>query len=64
MKKQKAVVLEKECVACGCCQKVCPKSAIKVKNGITAVVSNTLCIGCGLCQKACPASVISMEVYE
>ena len=50
------------CVACGCCIKVCPKAAITVPQGVVAVVHDALCVGCGLCAKECPASVISVEV--
>ncbi len=66
MKKRKAVVNKKECIACGCCIKVCPRLAITIENGIYAEIDKTLCIGCEKCAKECPASVISMEVthYE
>jgi Pyruvate/2-oxoacid:ferredoxin oxidoreductase delta subunit len=64
MKKRKAVITESECVACGCCVKVCPKKAISVFKGMYAEVNTDLCIGCGACMKECPASVISLEVFE
>lgn len=51
-------VVSKECVACGCCESVCPLNAISVFKGLYAEVEETKCIGCGKCQKACPASVI------
>lgn len=51
-------IVGKGCVACGACMKVCPKNAIKVENGIKAVVDESLCIGCGLCTKMCPAGII------
>nr|WP_310604712.1 4Fe-4S binding protein [Anaerosporobacter sp.] len=54
-----AFVDEAQCVACGSCIKVCPRGAIAVPNGITAVVDEEKCVGCGICAKACPASVIS-----
>lgn len=62
--RKKALVDEKHCVACGCCVKVCPKSAIEIYKGMYAVVNQQLCIGCTKCQKTCPASVIEMEVVE
>lgn len=49
-----------DCVACGCCVKVCPRDAIHVWNGIQAQVDESLCIGCGRCAKECPASVITI----
>lgn len=49
------------CVACGCCLKVCPRLAIQIDRGIVARVDETRCIGCGLCAKACPAGVIDLR---
>lgn len=64
MAKRKAVVSTKECVACGCCMKVCPRSAITVPKGVFAEINRELCVGCGLCTRECPASVITLEVAE
>lgn len=58
---RQAVVNQDECVACGCCAKVCPRDAISVIRGIYAAVDGEKCIGCGLCAKECPASVIEIE---
>lgn len=57
---KKAVVNQKECVACGVCKKICPRQAITIFYGIYADVNEDLCIGCKKCQKACPASVIQV----
>ena len=59
--KKRAVVYDDECVACGCCVKVCPLNAIAVYKGMYAVVNDEKCVGCGKCANACPASVISIE---
>ncbi|MDE7013057.1 MAG: 4Fe-4S binding protein [Kineothrix sp.] len=64
MAKRKATVNTRECVACGCCIKVCPKSAITVPEGVYAEVNRDLCVGCGLCARECPASVITLEEAE
>ena len=64
MIKRKAVVNVHECVACGCCVKVCPRNAISVPRGICAEIRGDLCVGCGKCVKECPASVITLEVTE
>ena len=64
MAKRKAVVNIQECVACGCCIKVCPRGAISIPKGIYANIHKELCIGCGKCIKECPASIISLEVIE
>ena len=64
MPKRKAKVSISECVACGCCVKVCPRNAIAVPKGIYAEINTELCVGCGKCAKECPASIISLEVTE
>lgn len=60
-KRKKASVNINDCVACGCCVKVCPRNAIKIWKGIMAKVDSELCVGCGKCAKECPASVIEMK---
>ena len=62
MAKRKAVVSIQDCVACGCCIKVCPRNAISISSGIHANINQDLCVGCGKCAKECPASVIVLEV--
>ena len=59
MAKRKAVVSIQDCVACGCCIKVCPRNAISIPDGIYANIHQDLCVGCGKCAKECPASVIT-----
>lgn len=54
----------KDCVACGCCVKVCPRGAIMVDHGVTARVDEEKCIGCGKCAKVCPAAIIEVEARE
>ena len=61
IKKRKAVVDQKDCVACGCCVKVCPLGAIQIIRGIVAQVDIIKCVGCGRCAKECPASVITIQ---
>jgi len=60
-KKKKAFVAQGDCVACGCCVKVCPLSAIQIVKGIMAQVNMDQCVGCGKCAKECPASVIEIR---
>ena len=60
-KKKNAFVAQEYCVACGCCVKVCPLSAIQIVKGIMAQVNMDKCIGCGKCAKECPASVIEIR---
>lgn len=64
MPRRKATVSISECVACGCCIKVCPKNAITIPKGIFAEINPELCVGCGKCAKECPASVITLEVTK
>ncbi|MCI8293344.1 MAG: 4Fe-4S binding protein [Hespellia sp.] len=64
MVKRKAIVNKNECVACGCCIKVCPRAAITIPSGIHATINDALCVGCGRCAKECPASIITLEVAK
>lgn len=63
-KKRKAFVAQKDCVACGCCVKVCPMGAIQVVRGVAARVDMEKCVGCAKCAKECPASVIEIREVE
>ena len=60
-KKRRAFVNEDDCVACGCCVKVCPRNAIEVWKGIAAKINLDACVGCAKCVKECPASVIAIR---
>ncbi len=62
--RKRAVVLTEECVACGSCEKVCPRKAISIYKGLFAKVDESRCVGCGKCVKACPAAVIELNVKE
>ena len=63
-KKRRAVVDQSACVACGCCVKVCPLSAIQIWRGIRAEVDGERCVGCGRCAAECPASVIEIQEVQ
>ncbi len=63
-KRRKAFVALEECVACGCCVKVCPVGALQIMRGIMAQVEIEKCIGCGKCAKECPATVIEIREVE
>ena len=43
-KKRRAYVEQRDCVACGCCVKVCPLNAIEVYRGLYAQVDEDKCI--------------------
>ena len=58
---RKAVVAQGDCVACGCCVKICPMRALSVERGLYAVVDRDKCVGCGRCAAECPASVIEIR---
>ena len=63
-KKRKAFIEQSDCVACGCCVKVCSLGAIRIIKGIMAYVDMEKCVGCGKCAKECPASVIEIREAE
>lgn len=58
---KKALVHQKDCVACGCCVKVCPMGAITIFKGVMANVDRAKCVGCGKCAGECPASIIEIQ---
>ena len=60
----KIAVVGRECVACGCCVKVCPMGAIRVVSGLYADVDASKCVGCKKCAVECPASVIEIRENE
>ena len=61
MKKKKAVIDKKLCVACGCCLTACKLEAVSIPHGVCAIIDEDKCVGCGMCARKCPASVISLE---
>lgn len=63
-KRRRAAVDETACVACGCCVRVCPLSAIRIWRGVRAEVDPERCVGCGRCAKECPASVIEIREVQ
>ena len=63
-KRRRAVVDPSACVACGCCVKVCPLSAISIWRGVTAQVDREKCVGCGKCARECPAGTIELRDRE
>ena len=62
MASKKFASVGKDCVACGCCVKVCPKEAISVWKGVYAKVDDTKCVGCGKCEKECPAGAVILKL--
>lgn len=61
-KSKKLAFVSEECVACGCCVKVCPLKAISIYKGVYAQVDENKCVGCGKCANVCPAQVIRIGV--
>ena len=64
MQRRIMTVQAEECVACGCCEKVCPRQAAAVFRGSYAVIQAELCVGCGLCAAACPAGCLHPALRE
>lgn len=62
MTSKRYAVVGKDCVACGCCVKVCPRDAISVWKGVNAKVDKETCIGCGKCAGECPAGTITFAM--
>ena len=64
MASKKIAVVGEYCVACGCCVKVCPMSAISIWKGVKAQIDLARCVGCGKCAKECPAGTITVQKRE
>jgi len=51
-------ILKDDCTACGACENICPKSAIKIVSDNYGFsypeISANKCIDCGLCAQVCP----------
>lgn len=64
MASKKYAVIGKNCVACGCCVKVCPRDAVSIWKGVKAVVDTEMCVGCGKCAAECPAGAVTTVLRE
>ncbi len=51
------------CIACGLCEKNCPKDAIHVEDNL-ARIDYDKCINCGICVSKCPTGAIFCEYPE
>ncbi|MEE9566124.1 MAG: DUF362 domain-containing protein [Desulfobacteria bacterium] len=57
---RKSPVIMDNCVACGDCESICPKEAVKVK-GQMAEVTYSKCIRCFCCHEVCPEDAIVLR---
>jgi uncharacterized protein (DUF362 family) len=62
-KPNRSPVPSEKCTACGQCEEICPKKAIKIVNQI-AQVDYTKCIQCYCCHETCPYDAINLEVVK
>ena len=56
----KSPVVTDKCIACGDCENICPKEAIKVESEL-AVVTYSKCIRCYCCHEICPEDAIVLR---
>jgi len=59
----KSPVPNKNCTACGDCEKICPRGAAKVVNN-HAEINYSLCIRCYCCHEVCPENAIELRVIK
>lgn len=57
---RKGPVITDKCSACGDCESICPKDAVKVK-GRMAEVNYSKCIRCFCCHEVCPEDAIVLR---
>ncbi|MBU1053789.1 MAG: hydrogenase iron-sulfur subunit [Proteobacteria bacterium] len=51
---------ENKCARCLTCYRVCPHSAVIIKNNYRPVIVPDACFGCGICVSHCPAEAIAV----
>jgi ferredoxin len=56
---RKSPIIADKCTACGDCERICPKDAVKVR-GQKAEVTYTKCIRCYCCHEVCPEDAIML----
>lgn len=54
-------VIEKECIGCTKCAKVCPSHCIAGATKKAHVIDQTKCIRCGICLDTCPVDAIEVK---
>jgi uncharacterized protein (DUF362 family) len=57
---KKSPVITDKCTACGECERICPKDAVRV-NGHMAEVTYAKCIRCFCCHEVCPEDAIVLR---
>jgi uncharacterized protein (DUF362 family) len=60
---RKSPAISEKCTACGDCEKICPKDAVKVVEQM-AEVNYTKCIRCFCCHEVCPEDAILLRSRE
>ena len=60
---RKSPVITDKCTACGDCERICPKNAVKVQ-GQMAEVAYSKCIRCYCCHEVCPEDAIMLRTVK
>jgi uncharacterized protein (DUF362 family) len=60
---KKSPVITGKCIACGDCERICPKHAVKVI-GHMAEITYSKCIRCFCCHEVCPEDAIMLGSVE
>lgn len=58
-------LLEKRCIACHACARVCPEAAITLEASLPAYrLDPRSCTGCGLCRDVCPRDAVELFAWS
>jgi len=60
---QKSPIVTERCIDCGDCEKICPKTAITMENGIVRL-DHSKCIRCFCCHEVCPENAINLGTVK
>ena len=56
---RKSPMITEKCIACGECEEICPKNAVKIKDE-RASIDYSKCIRCFCCHEVCPEKAIAL----